>query len=46
MADGVLTDADAEEIAAQASAQVEEAIAFAKDSPLPDPAHASAYVFA
>lgn len=46
IADAVLTESDADAMASEASAQVEEAIAFAKDSPLPDPAHASDYVFA
>jgi pyruvate dehydrogenase E1 component alpha subunit len=43
---GALTDADADRIAQDAAARVAAAIAFAKDSPLPDPADARAYVFA
>jgi pyruvate dehydrogenase E1 component alpha subunit len=44
--EGVLTDADADAIAASASERVEDAIAFAKDSPVPDPRDALRYVFA
>ena len=43
---GLLDDAAVERIRAEASEQVESAIAYAKDSPLPDPADASSYVFA
>jgi len=43
---GLLSDAHAEQIAGEASDRVEDAIAFAKSSPLPDPAEASSYVFA
>ncbi len=46
ISDGVLTEAGAGEIRADASRRVEEAIAFAKASPTPDPADALAYVFA
>lgn len=42
---GLLDDATVQQIAADASTQVEDAIAFAKDSPLPDPAAAGSYVF-
>jgi TPP-dependent pyruvate/acetoin dehydrogenase alpha subunit len=42
---GLLDDASVQQIAADASTQVEDAIAFAKDSPLPDPAAAGSYVF-
>jgi TPP-dependent pyruvate/acetoin dehydrogenase alpha subunit len=45
-ADGVLDDARTAEIKHEAQARVEEAISFAKDSPLPDPAQAGLYVFA
>ncbi len=45
LADGVLTEAEAAEIAAEASARVEAAIGFAKASPAPDPADALSYVF-
>ena len=45
-ADGLLDDASCGEIKAQAQARVEEAIAFAKASPVPDPAGARSYVFA
>lgn len=43
---GLLDEAGAEGVKAEAAAQVEEAIAFAKDSPIPDPADATSYVFA
>jgi len=43
---GLLDDANAEQITQEASARVEEAITFAKESPLPDPADATSYVFA
>ena len=43
--DGVLAAADIERIKAAASERVEDAIAFAKASPLPDPATAGEYVF-
>ena len=46
IADGVLTAADAETIAAEASTRVEAAIDYAKSSPIPDPADALKYVFA
>jgi len=42
---GLLDDASVQQIAADASTQMEDAIAFAKDSPLPDPAAAGSYVF-
>jgi TPP-dependent pyruvate/acetoin dehydrogenase alpha subunit len=43
---GVLTDESVAQIKTEASDRVEGAIAFAKDSPLPDPADAMSYVFA
>ncbi len=43
---GILDDAAVEQIAAEASERVEAAITFAKESPLPDPAEATKYVFA
>jgi pyruvate dehydrogenase E1 component alpha subunit len=43
---GLLDDARRDAIKDDASTRVEEAIAFAKDSPVPDPADARAYVFA
>lgn len=43
---GLLDGATREQVAAEATARVEAAIAFAKDSPLPDPAQATRYVFA
>jgi acetoin:2,6-dichlorophenolindophenol oxidoreductase subunit alpha len=43
---GLLDDATTEQIQDDASSRVERAIAFAKDSPLPDPADATKYVFA
>lgn len=46
IADGILSSADVEGIAADASARVEASIAFAKSSPIPDPADALEYVFA
>ncbi len=46
VADGVLTEAEAEAMAAEASSTVEGAITFAKESPLPDPSDARSYVFA
>ncbi|MFC5999228.1 thiamine pyrophosphate-dependent dehydrogenase E1 component subunit alpha [Quadrisphaera sp. GCM10027208] len=42
---GLLDDAAVERIKASASERVEDAIRFAKESPLPDPAAATAYVF-
>jgi TPP-dependent pyruvate/acetoin dehydrogenase alpha subunit len=45
-ADAVLDEAGCGEVKAQAQGRVEEAIAFAKDSPVPDPAGAHSYVFA
>ena len=42
----VLDDDAVERIRAEASERVEDAIAFAKNSPLPDAASATAYVFA
>lgn len=42
---GLLDDAKVEEIRAAASAAVEESVAFAKNSPVPDPATATSYVF-
>ena len=44
--DGLLDDAKVEEIKEAATAAVEEAVTFAKDSPLPDPANATDHVFA
>jgi pyruvate dehydrogenase E1 component alpha subunit len=44
--DGLLDDPTCEEIRKQASQRVEDAVTFAKDSPLPDPATARDYVFA
>ena len=43
---GLLDDDAVARIKAAASERVEDAVAFAKDSPLPDPAQATAYVFA
>ena len=43
---GLLDDDAVSRIKAAASERVEDAIAFAKDSPLPDPARATDYVFA
>ena len=43
---GVLDDARNTEIRDEAATRVEEAIGFAKESPLPDPAEATSYVFA
>lgn len=43
---GLLDDDAVARIKAEASERVEDAIAFAKDSPLPDPAQATAHVFA
>jgi pyruvate dehydrogenase E1 component alpha subunit len=43
---GILDDDAAARIKAEASERVEDAVTFAKDSPLPDPAQATAYVFA
>ena len=43
---GLLDDASVAEIKKQATDRVEDAITFAKDSPLPDPADAASYVFA
>ncbi|HEX6919858.1 MAG TPA: thiamine pyrophosphate-dependent dehydrogenase E1 component subunit alpha [Actinomycetes bacterium] len=43
---GLLDDGKVAQIKEAASARVEEAIAFAKDSPVPDPADATSYVFA
>ncbi|MGH8826357.1 MAG: thiamine pyrophosphate-dependent enzyme, partial [Jiangellaceae bacterium] len=45
-ADGVLDDAAVDRIRASATDRVEDAIAFAKDSAVPDPADVTAYVFA
>jgi pyruvate dehydrogenase E1 component alpha subunit len=45
-ADGLLDDASREQVKAEARERVEEAITFAKNSPLPNPADASKYVFA
>lgn len=44
--DGVLDDATVERIRSAAGDRVEDAIAFAKNSPVPDPASATSYVFA
>jgi pyruvate dehydrogenase E1 component alpha subunit len=46
MADGLLDDGQRVAIKNAAQSKVEEAISFAKDSPVPDPAQAGAYVFA
>ncbi|MGZ4687128.1 thiamine pyrophosphate-dependent enzyme, partial [Oryzihumus sp.] len=43
--EGVLDDAVIARTRQEAQARVEQAIAFAKDSPVPDPATASSYVF-
>ena len=43
---GVLDDDAVQRIRAAATDRVEDAIAFAKSSPLPDPASATSYVFA
>jgi acetoin:2,6-dichlorophenolindophenol oxidoreductase subunit alpha len=43
---GVLDGGDAERISAEARAKVEDAIEFAKRSPVPDPATATSYLFA
>jgi pyruvate dehydrogenase E1 component alpha subunit len=43
--DGLLDDAQVAQIKEDADARVEDAVAFAKDSPTPDPATATAYVF-
>lgn len=43
---GLLDDSRVTKIAEEAAGRVEEAVAFAKKSPLPDPADAAAYVFA
>lgn len=43
---GLLDEATKEQIAAEATDRVESAITFAKDSPLPDAAEATRYVFA
>ena len=43
---GVLDDAAVEQIRSAASARVEDAVGYAKDSPLPDPASATTSVFA
>ena len=45
-ADGLLDDAACAQIKTSAQTRVEEAVAFAKASPLPDPSEASSYVFA
>lgn len=45
LTDGVLTEFDVVAIETEASRRVEEAIAYAKASPTPDPADALAYVF-
>ncbi len=42
---GLLTDTVRDEAKSAAATTVEEAVAFAKDSPLPDPGHAGKYVF-
>jgi TPP-dependent pyruvate/acetoin dehydrogenase alpha subunit len=44
--EGLLDDAKADEIRRMASTAVEDAITFAKNSPTPDPADATSYVFA
>ncbi|WP_347354145.1 thiamine pyrophosphate-dependent dehydrogenase E1 component subunit alpha [Intrasporangium sp.] len=43
---GILDDAAVERIAAETGQRVETAVDFAKNSPLPDPASATSYVFA
>jgi len=43
---GLLDDAAATEIKAEAQTRVEDALSFAKESPTPDPATATSYVFA
>jgi pyruvate dehydrogenase E1 component alpha subunit len=43
---GILDDTKVDEIKREATGRVEEAVTFAKDSPLPDPADATSYVFA
>ena len=43
---GLLDEATKEQVASEATDRVEAAISFAKDSPLPDPAQATRYVFA
>jgi acetoin:2,6-dichlorophenolindophenol oxidoreductase subunit alpha len=45
-ADGVLDDAKVAAIRDQATAKVEDAVAFAKGSPTPDPSSATDFVFA
>jgi len=42
--DGLLADEEAQEIASRSAREVEEAISFAEESPLPDPAGAANYV--
>ena len=42
---GVLDDAVVSRVAQEALARVDQAITFAKESPLPDPSDATAYVF-
>jgi pyruvate dehydrogenase E1 component alpha subunit len=44
--DGLLDDPAVEQIKAEAVAKVEDAVTFAKESPVPDPAEARRYVFA
>lgn len=44
--DGLLDDSTCADIRKEASERVDDAVAFAKSSPLPDPANAGAYVFA
>ncbi|HET7280114.1 MAG TPA: thiamine pyrophosphate-dependent dehydrogenase E1 component subunit alpha [Dermatophilaceae bacterium] len=44
--DGLLDDAACAEIRDEATQRVEDAVTFAKDSPLPDPSNARDYVFA
>lgn len=44
--DGVLDEAEISRIRTEAAARVEDAIQYAKDSPTPDPAEATRYVFA
>lgn len=46
VADRVIEEADAAVLRASASERVEDAVAYAKSSPIPDPTHALDYVFA
>jgi pyruvate dehydrogenase E1 component alpha subunit len=44
--DGILDDSRRDKIYQQAGERIEQAIAFAKSSPLPDPSTARSYIFA